>query len=102
MNKLNSKEMWLKRKKYEKYLIHNNEADIPGFNILHNNIRNEILKMIGNKNRTIEDIKNFINIDISQLKFHLYLLEQNLFIRKENIGWRLTSKGNDFLQNTEV
>lgn len=98
---LNSKKIWLKRKKYEKYLLHTKEAYIHIFSILQNNIKKEILKFVGNKITTIEDIKNYFNLNIYELKSHLSLLEQALFLKKTNTGYRVTSKGIVFLKNIE-
>jgi len=98
---LSSKKIWLKRKKYEKYLLHPKEAYTHIFSILQNNIKKEILKFIRNKITTIEDIKYYFNLNIYELNSHLSLLEQALFIEKTNTGYRITSKGIILLKNIE-
>lgn len=97
-----SKNLWLRKRKYEKYLLNPKEDNIQHQRPLQDKIRREILKFAGKEIITIEDFKNHFNLISSNLKFHLLVLERAIFIEKVNKGWKATPKGVNCLKNFEA
>ena len=67
-----------------------------------NEIRRELLKFIGCKIRTMNDIKNEFGIDEDQLLYHLSMLEQCYYIINSIDGWKSTPGGIAFLENAKM
>ncbi len=99
---LKRKRRWLKKLENEGKLLNPKEDHNRGLRALQNKTRRALLKFLGNNDITIDIIKNHFNLSEPQIKFHLSMLEQALFIEKTNIGWRLTPRGIGYLKNVEL
>jgi DNA-binding transcriptional ArsR family regulator len=67
-----------------------------------NPTRREILKFIGKEVRKTEEIKDKFDLDDSQLKYHLSMLKQVLYILDTETGWKSTPRGIGFLTNARL
>lgn len=69
------------------------------YRTLMNEIRRELLKFIGYEIRSISEIKKKFNLEEEQLKYHLSMLEQSLYVIESSEGWKSTPRGLGFLNN---
>ena len=103
---LRRKQEWLEKLKREGKLRDPTEDHRIGLVALQNKIRRDILRFIGvNGKKTREKIREWFNLSDAQVKMHLGLLEQALFIEavKENGKeyYVLTPRGEAYLENVE-
>ena len=97
------KEEWLEKIKREGKQRDPTEDHKLELVALQNKVRREIVKFIGIDNKkTVNEIKNEFNLKDSQVKLHLDLLEQALFVEGvEEEGdkyYVLTPRGEAYLQ----
>ncbi|MFW9827822.1 MAG: hypothetical protein ACFFEY_09530 [Candidatus Thorarchaeota archaeon] len=64
-----------------------------------NQTRRELLKFIGTKIKTFEEIKKRFPEVIDQIEYHLSMLEQLYYIMKTKNGWKATPRGIGFIHN---
>jgi len=64
-----------------------------------NETRIELLKFIGCEIRNMEEIDREFKMEFDQLKYHLSMLKQSLYIIDSHEGWKSTPRGIDFLEN---
>jgi len=62
-------------------------------------IRRDLLKYIGNEIRDIKEIQEEFQIGEDQLKYHLSMLNQGLYVIESNNKWKATPRGLGFLAN---
>ncbi|RLI76966.1 ArsR family transcriptional regulator [Archaeoglobales archaeon] len=103
---LKRKQEWLERIKREGKLRDPTEDHRIGLVALQNKIRRDTIRFIGlNGKKTQEEIKEWFNLSDAQLKMHLGLLEQALFVEvvEENGKeyYILTPRGEAYLENVE-
>ncbi len=79
--------------------INHKEDHKRAYRTMMNKTRRELLKFIGNKIRTIEQIKNNFKEEIDTLNYHLSMLEQLFYIIDTESGWKATPRGIGFLYN---
>jgi hypothetical protein len=65
-----------------------------------NQTRRKLLKFIGTDIRTNQQIEKEFQRDSEQLRYHLSMLEQLLYIINTANGWKATPRGIGFLYNT--
>jgi len=103
---LRRKQEWLEKLKREGKLKDPTEDHKIGLIALQNKIRRDIIKFIGvNGKKTQEEIKEWFHLSDAQVKMHLGLLEQALFVEvlEENGKeyYILTPRGEAYLENVE-
>ena len=103
---LRRKQEWLEKLKREGKLKDPTEDHKIGLRALQNRIRREIIKFIGiGGKKSMNEIAERFKLNESQVKLHLDLLEQALFVEKieENgsIYFILTPRGEAYLENVE-
>ncbi|MBO8181464.1 MAG: winged helix-turn-helix transcriptional regulator [Archaeoglobus sp.] len=102
---LRKKQEWLERLKREGKLRNPTEDHKIGLMALQNRIRREIIKFLADGRKSKEEIKKRFRLTDSQLRLHLDLLEQALFIEAvEEDGKRfyaITPRGEAYLENVE-
>lgn len=69
------------------------------YRTLMNVTRRELLKFIGSEIRSMDEIKKEFKLDDDQLKYHLSMLKQSLYIIESQEGWKSTPRGIGFLEN---
>ncbi|AKB19259.1 MULTISPECIES: winged helix-turn-helix domain-containing protein [unclassified Methanosarcina] len=102
-----NKEEWLERMKREGKLTRNPTEDHKfGLKTLQNNTRRNILIFLGNSKKSYEEIKKEFNLNESMTNFHLSMLEDALYIEKEEkdgtVYYFPTPRGDGFLENVEM
>ncbi len=97
-----SKSLWLKKLENEGKLLNPKEDHRRGLRALQNKTRRALLKYIGENIKEFEDIKIYFNLNDSEAKFHLSMLEYALFIERINSGYKLTLRGLGYLNNVEL
>jgi hypothetical protein len=95
--KLNEEEM-------QKYLDLGKDVDHKtdhsrAYRTMMNQTRRELLKFIGTDIRTNHQIEKEFQTDFEQLRYHLSMLEQLLYIMYTATGWKATPRGIGFLFN---
>jgi len=101
------KEEWLERMKREGKLTRNPTEDHKfGLKVLQNTMRREILISLGSERKSFEEIKEKFNLNDSMANFHLSMLEDALYIEKEEkegtVYYFPTPRGEGFLENVEM
>ena len=69
------------------------------YRTLMNEARRELLKFIGCEIRKMDEIKKEFKLDDDQLRYHLSMLKQSLYIIESHEGWKSTPRGIGFLEN---
>lgn len=69
------------------------------YRTLMNQVRRELLKFIGCEIRSMDDIKKEFQIDEDQIRYHLSMLMQSLYVIESQEGWKSTPRGIGFLDN---
>ena len=72
------------------------------YRTLMNETRRELLRFIGCEVRNINEIKKEFKLDNDQLKYHLSMLKQCLYIIESHEGWKSTPRGIGFLENAKM
>ena len=95
--KLNDAEM-------QKYLDLSKDVDHKtdhsrAYRTMMNQTRRELLKYIGTDIRTDHQIEKEFQTDFEQLRYHLSMLEQLLYIMNTKKGWKSTPRGIGFSNN---
>ena len=95
--KLSDEEM----KKYLKLTKHNDpkKDHYLAYRTMMNQTRRDLLKFIGNKVRTFEQLKTEFQKQEEQINYHLNMLEQLFYVMKTKTGWKATPRGLGFLYN---
>ncbi|AKB26171.1 transcriptional regulator [Methanosarcina sp. MTP4] len=101
------KEEWIERMKREGKLTRNPTEDHKfGLKTLQNNTRRNILITLGSGKKSYEEIKEEFNLNSSMANFHLSMLEDALYIEKEEkegtAYYSPTPRGEGFLENVEM
>ena len=79
--------------------IDHKEDHSRAYRTMMNQTRRELLKFIGIKTKTLEQIKNQFEEEEDLLKYHLSMLEQLYYIMNTETGWKATPRGIGFLYN---
>lgn len=101
------KKEWLEKVKREGKLTRNPTEDHKfGLKVLQNTLRRNILISVGKGEKSYEEIKEEFKLNDYQAKFHLSMLEDALYIEKEeddgeNAYYLPTPRGEGFLENVE-
>ncbi len=69
--------------------------------VLQLRLRRQILKFLGKKTRTHEEIEEEFSLDYHQTAYHLAMLEKGLVIEHVPGGYRPTATGRLYLENVE-
>lgn len=72
------------------------------YRTLMNEARRELLKFIGCEVRNMEEIKKEFKLDEDQLRYHLSMLKQSLYVIESHEGWKSTPRGIGFLENAKM
>jgi predicted transcriptional regulator len=64
-----------------------------------NQTRRELLKFIGSEIRTTDGIKKEFDLEEDQIRYHLSMLMQSLYVIESHEGWKSTPRGIGFLEN---
>lgn len=72
------------------------------YRTLMNQARRNILRFIGYKIKNMDELKKEFNLGEEQLKYHLLMLNQCLYIIDSPKGWKVTPKGLGFLENAKL
>ncbi|MBD3197285.1 MAG: hypothetical protein GF317_19680 [Candidatus Lokiarchaeota archaeon] len=72
------------------------------FRTMMNSTRRELLEFIGEEIKTNKEIYENFDMDETQIKYHLSMLEQALYIIETPIGWKATPSGIGFILNTKL
>ena len=72
------------------------------FRTMTNPIRREMIKTIGYSVKTTEELMTTLELAEDQIKYHLSMVEQTLYILNTKDGWKLTPRGIGFLNNTSI
>lgn len=95
-------EMYEKAKKEGKLKENPTEDHKAGLRTLQNPVRRNILKHLGEKKMSFDDIKNEFDLNGMQAKLHLDMLVDTLYIGKEGDStYVITPRGEAFLENVE-
>ncbi|MDY6965983.1 MAG: ArsR family transcriptional regulator [Halobacteriota archaeon] len=95
------KEEWIKKIKKEGKLKNPTEDHKLGLKALQHKTRRDILDFIGYDVKKEDEIRKEFELDDLQLKIHLPMLEQALFVEKEGDFYRLTPRGLSYMENVE-
>jgi len=69
---------------------------------LQNPLRRDILKIIGTTGKkTIDEITKELNMESSQIKYHLGMLEKALFVEQEDNSYVLTPRGKGYINDAD-
>ena len=69
------------------------------YRTLMNQVRRELLKFIGCEIRSMNEIKEEFQLDEDQIRYHLSMLIQSLYVIESQEGWKSTPRGIGFLEN---
>ncbi len=69
------------------------------YRTLMNQVRRELLKFIGCEVRSMDEMKKEFQLDENQLRYHLSMLLQSLYVIESQEGWKSTPRGIGFLEN---
>ncbi|MFX1339762.1 MAG: hypothetical protein ACFFDK_14210 [Promethearchaeota archaeon] len=94
LTKEEMKDFLLKVEDIDKKLDHGR-----AYRTLMNQSRRELLKFIGCEIRSMDDIKQEFQLDEDQIKYHLSMLMQSLYVIESQKGWKCTPRGIGFLEN---
>ncbi|TXT64318.1 MAG: putative Transcriptional regulator [Promethearchaeota archaeon] len=72
------------------------------FRTMMSSTRRKILQYIGEEIKSTEEICENFNMDETQIKYHLSMLEQALYIIESPLGWKATPSGIGFILNTKL
>ncbi len=108
MKEVSEKEIeeWFEKKRLEGKIMRNpTEFHKFGLKTLQNNVRRNILLSLGSGKRSLEEIKEDFNLKESMANFHLNMLEEALYIEKEEkegtIHYSPTLLGESYLEYVE-
>ncbi|HIH40085.1 MAG TPA: helix-turn-helix transcriptional regulator [Halobacteria archaeon] len=69
---------------------------------LQNPLRRDLLKFIGTTGKkTVDEIAKEFNMDASQVKYHLGMLEKSLFVEPEDNSYVLTPRGKGYINDVD-
>ncbi|WP_406658152.1 winged helix-turn-helix domain-containing protein [Methanolobus sp. ZRKC2] len=102
----NKKQEWISKLEKEGRLKSNPTEDHAiGLRTLQNPTRRKILKMLNDGPLCIEEICNNLNLNNSQAKFHVDMLENALYVDKvensEPTIYQISPRGEAYLENVE-
>jgi len=69
------------------------------YRTLMNQTRRELLKFIGCEIRSMDKLKKEFKLDEEQIRYHLSMLMQSLYVIESHEGWKSTPRGIGFLEN---
>lgn len=94
---------WFEKAKKEGKLKENPTEDHrAGLMAMQNPVRRDILKHLGQKKMTFDELKAEFSLQDMQMKLHLGMLEDTLYIEKEDeTTYIITPRGEAFLLNVE-
>jgi DNA-binding transcriptional ArsR family regulator len=94
---------WFEKVKKEKKLKENPTEDHKaGLMTMQNPVRRNILKSLSEKKMSFDELKDAFNLNDMQAKLHLDMLEDTLYIEKEDESiYSITVRGEAFLANVE-
>jgi predicted transcriptional regulator len=69
------------------------------YRTLMNEARRELLKFIGCEIRSMDEIKKEFKLDEDQIRYHLSMLMQSLYVIESHERWKSTPRGIGFLEN---
>jgi predicted transcriptional regulator len=97
------KKEWLERVKKEGKLNRDPKEDHDAkLKTLQNPVRRNIIKSLNEKKMTFDELKAEFNLDSMPLKLHLGMLEDTLYIEKENEDtYVITPRGEEYLESIE-
>jgi hypothetical protein len=79
--------------------INHKEDHRRAYRTMMNQTRRKLLKFIGEKVRTLDQIIEGFNEEIDQITYHLSMLEQLFYIMNTESGWKATPRGLGFIYN---
>ena len=82
--------------------INHKEDHRRDYRTMMNQTRRNLLKLIGEKVRTLDQIKERFNEENDQITYHLSMLEQCYYIINSTDGWKSTPGGIAFLENAKM
>lgn len=94
LTKEEMKEFLVKVEDIDKKLDHGR-----AYRTLMNATRRELLKFIGCEIRSMDEIKREFQLDEDQIRYHLSMLKQSLYVIESHEGWKSTPRGIGFLEN---
>ncbi|MBP1909771.1 winged helix-turn-helix domain-containing protein [Methanolobus bombayensis] len=94
---------WYERVKKEGKLDRDPKEDHDAkLKTLQNPVRRNIIKSLNEKKMTFDELKAEFNLDSMPLKLHLGMLEDTLYIEKEDEStYVITPRGEDYLESAE-
>ncbi len=100
------KKEWMAKIKKEGRSIENKTEDHAiGLRTLQNPTRRKILKLLYAKTMSIDEIKNELDLNSTEAKFHIDMLENALYVDKiENTDpqeYQLSPRGEGYFENVE-
>ena len=98
--KLTDSEMQEYKKKFEE--LSPKMGHSRAFRTMMNSMRRRLLEFIGEHVRTMEEITEEFDMDEEQVRYHLSMLEQGLYLMETATGWKATPSGIGFLMNTRL
>ena len=88
-------EKYLKLTKYIDHKVDHGRA----YRTMMNPTRRDLLKFISTNVKTFDQILNEFDLGADQIRYHLSMLEQLLYIMNTENGWKSTPRGIGFLHN---
>lgn len=95
-------EEWFENAKKDGKLKESPKADHAAeLKTMQNPIRRNIIKLLAEKKMSYNDIKNEFDLNDIQAKLHIGMLEDMLYIEKDNDSYSITTRAEAYLTNVD-